>query len=283
MANKQDIVDHYLSGASVVNCSKAFDIPFYKCQIIIRESGSMRTPAETAAARNKAKFDKIFRYVLPDHKAGLSVKQIHEKTGYDRGTIKKALEHGGIKPRNRSEAMLHRMSLTTPDERMRLTENAHKTIRAKGSEFFNKAAVKQAITKEMTCSKIGGGEKLFADHIGQLGFSYVPQKAISIYNIDIMVGNLAVEIHNNTGNPHNMPANKKRIEFLLDCGFDVLYVKTFFSPLAAMAANYAVSMINEFGKNPPGCRQYRMIRGDGEIVTTGHFDSNHSSLIITSG
>lgn len=284
MTNPADLIALYRSGVSVLQCSKRFGIDQDRCRATLVENGvTIRDRAQASAANHATRFRNIFTEVLPHYDAGLSVKAIHEKTGYARSTIKRALEAGGVTPRNRSEAMFHRMANTTPEERLKLAEKAHAAIRAKGSEFFHRTALKQAVTKERTMSKVGQGEEFFADSIGQLGISYIPQKAVGAYNVDILVGNLAVEIHRCSVHPHNESRYRKRLEFLLDCGLDVLYIETLSREITRAATEYTISFLQESGENPTTTSQYRMIRGDGELIATGHFDLHHGALVMTSG
>jgi len=61
--------------------------------------------------------------ILTLYNTGKSVKQLSKIFGVSRGCIRKRLEANNIIPRNRSQSMYVRMSLTSEDERRKLTAN----------------------------------------------------------------------------------------------------------------------------------------------------------------
>lgn len=214
---------------------------------------------------------------------GASVKSLAVKFGRSRSVINACLADHGIKTRCRSDSMYLRMSKTSFEDRKKLTEKANQAIRAKPSSFHKENAEKQAITKAVSLSKVGAGEVEFMNSIKAKGFNPVPQLAVGVYNLDIAVGNLAVEVHANTGHPHTMPRLLRRIKDLLNCGYNVLYIKTLYEPSKCATdwtacADYAVTFIDETSCLPSRACEYRVIRCNGDLIARGRLNGENLAI-----
>jgi transposase-like protein len=216
--------------------------------------------------------------IIADYESGVSMKQLAKRYGICRDVIYRRFAESGITPRNRSESMYLRMKQSTPEERSKLAANAHEVIRNKPPEFHQANAIKQAISKQRTRSKVGIFEDIVIDALKEL--NPIWQLAIGPYNIDIACGNIAIEIHNNWRNPHAYPFYTKRIKYLLECGWNVVYIKLGESVLIDKPTlNKIVSVCKSASLNPSGRCEYWMIRGTGEFIASGCMDGNDFTTI----
>ena len=113
----------------------------------------------------------------------------------------------------------------TPEQRKESAQAANETIRNMPKEFHEESSKKQAIKKQQTQSKVGLGEIEVYNACEKIGYKPILQKAIGVYNIDLAVGNIAIEVYNTTRSPHKEPKLIKRTVQLLKSGYHVVYFK----------------------------------------------------------
>ncbi len=217
------------------------------------------------------RYNDLSATIVDLYQSGVSEKAVAERLGIERVVVRCRLLKAGVTPRNRSDAMYLRMSQTSPDERRHLTAAAHAAARGRIPREDEMAS--QAITRERTQKKVGNGERLFAQWLAGRGHVAILQKAVGRYNLDLAIPPVAVEIHVHPNDPLNRPRTRKRIEYLTDRGWHVLYVwigKTHF--LTEAAADDAIAFLQRAkgDKAVPG--MYRVIRGSGKLVTEGRGD-----------
>lgn len=203
------------------------------------------------------------------YKSGMSVNAISKQLGVSRRTVDFALRKRGITTRNQSESEKHKWSQMSAEQRQKQVAKAHETVRNLPREFFKQGSIKQAIAKEKSLAKVGFLEKEFFDLLGDFGFLVKQQVAFGPYNIDLAVGNTAIEIHINSANPHSHAYYRKRVVSLLKGGWHVIYVKISSKIFIDRAANQVARLINISQGNESLVRQYWMVRGSGELVATG--------------
>jgi transposase len=209
---------------------------------------------------------------------GISEQAIARQFGVSRNCIRTAIERCGITPRSRKEANSLRMSKLTKEEKKKLTKNANEKVRNGG--FNRQTHLKGAITKQSTGSKIGVYESCFAQWVREL--NPVQQLAINVYNIDIAVGNLAVEIDSQTAIPHHCSSTAKRIKHLLSSSFSTLYIRTNCGPVTKRSADYAISMIEEMRRDPSSFPQHRVIDGSGNLLSAHSLNGDELTCIYAS-
>src|SRR5690606_34957896 len=122
---------------------------------------------------------------------------------------------------------------------------------------------------------IGFGESEVAKRLANIGIDCVQQFPWEGYNIDIMAGNLAVEIHNSTTRPDATLQRACRIIKLISSGYSVMYLWLGRDEVITDAAvNEIVAFYNLICSNPSPMGKYRVIRSNGEIDVTSarHLD-----------
>ena len=214
--------------------------------------------------------------------SGNSENATAKKFGVARTAIRGMLLRNNIHIRSQSEAEALKWSKMTKEERINQVKKAHQAAKNRSPEAVRNIMLKSAKTKEKTLSKVGYLEMEFIKEFEKLGYRCKPQKAVDVYNIDIAIGNTAVEVHVKENNPHVKVTDRKRIKYLLKSGWNVIYIKITSDVSVKVAANKVSAMINHIKTNKPSVGQYGMIRGTGQLVTSGCLNGNKLSTVNAS-
>lgn len=220
------------------------------------------------------------------HDAGISVTEIARNMGVASSVIVDRLSEIGITPRNRSEAMYTRMSHTSTEERRRLTNAAHASVR--GVRQTDEHRHKIAVALESSQAMATRTEAIFIEMLNSRGITATPQKAIGRYNVDIALDEFPVIVEINSGGWHGAGAHAaryaERTKYLLDCGLSVvvIWINTTNMPLESSAADYVVSIANKLGSQKPVRGEEIMIRGDGQSTSIGQRKFNNLPAVSCS-
>jgi DNA-binding CsgD family transcriptional regulator len=232
----------------------------------------------------KAKREHLLPEVKRLYEAGYPVLRIAREIGKSRGTVNNCLADLGIEKPTVSEGNILSAALTTPEQRKSRVSEAHKAIRMAGESPVTRQD--HSLREQSSLRYIGEGEKALQSFLEQHGFECIPQAARHGYNIDILVGNVAVEVHNYTNRPHSTTRNLCRIVKLLSSGLHCLYIKTGpDTPMSEAAMEQTIAFLYFARSYPTTERQYRVIRGDGEIDHTAsrQFDEVTSVIVAHCG
>jgi hypothetical protein len=226
--------------------------------------------------------------LVKEYRNGVSENALARKFGVQRRVIRRYLLDAGITPRDRSAAMVVRMAKASPADRKGLTLPANIARRSRAPSSLE--LERKARWRQSALQREGAGELDLIKMLGKRRCATSHQYAIGPYNIDILAGSVAVEVHSQTAYPHNRRSTRKRIEYLFDRGFNVLYVlcaqhvtdekKTVKVSIPAAAAADYIATFAEFTKGDPSFRrQYRMIRRTGELVASASGDLDNITLV----
>lgn len=279
--NRNDIIQMYLDGITPTEIEKITGKTQGVLNTILMDIRKTHAKHHKEAAYLR-KYSNISKGIVSDHISGMSINAISVKYGIIRSTAKKIVEYSGYKTRNRSESMCQRMADTTFEERQKLASAANKSV--KGRLKSDDWLIKQANTKAITLSKIGRGERQVQKWIEDFGYNVTPQGVVYKFNIDILFGNVAVEVHSTSAYPHTIPSLVDRAVYLLNSGYDVLYIhKGRYDLTDRSCADYAISMF-EFRRSYPsaGC-EYRVIGRDGDLIARARSNGNHLTFIPMAG
>lgn len=214
------------------------------------------------------------------YNSGLSVKAIAEKFGVSRNVILVRLEKAGITQRNRSESMYLRMSQTSIENKRLLVSKANEGMRNASKDKIIERLKKSAKTKSQTLSKVGILEQYFIEEITKRGFNCISQFPFDVYNIDIAVGNIAIEIHNSLSNPDRLIPVRKRIINLLKGGWTPVYVKFRYNTLIdKITFDKLISLFKQSSSNPSFIGHYWVIGSTGETISVGRLDGDNITNI----
>lgn len=200
------------------------------------------------------------------YQGGESENAIAKHYGVSRGVIRKRLLKAGIKPRSQSESEKLKWSKMNEHARHNQVKNAHKSNQ--GRIVPEKERILRASTREKACNQyfVGPGEAEFCELLSDRGIYFVPQKAINIYNVDIAIGNVAVEITTDVGR-YTMfnPREIKRAKNLLNFGYHVLAVE--FPDISTLigCSDYIIKTIDEFSRLKPTVSEYWVVRCCSDI------------------
>ncbi len=194
---------------------------------------------------------------IRDYVSGMSELAVSKKYGIERNTIRAHLLRNGIKPRNGSEANIIRMSRLSIDDRKKLTDKAHIAVR--GTKNSIEHGRKIAKSREIGKNNLGFCEEFLAQIFADNGIKCIHQAAIETYNIDILVGSIAVELRCETNNPLNRTQQRKKIEYLLDAGYHVFYILFKRKRAIELCTENIISDIRIIQNLPPVTAQYRVV------------------------
>lgn len=256
--NRENIITLYKSGVTIKQIRNITKGNFYKIRQILID--------ENLFTKDKIKNFPIDE-IINEYTLGNSILSISKKHNIPRITINRRLKREGINIRNGSDANIIRFNNATDDYKKDMVKKANEKIRNMPKEFHHSSSIKQAITKSKTLSKVGQFEIDIFDKLVSEKFNPIQQTPVDAYNIDITVRNIAIEIHVSSVNPTNHPKYTKRIKYLIESGWFVVYIKINKSGLTKIGIDKLVSIVNEFSFNPSNRCKYWMISGTGETLS----------------
>lgn len=219
--------------------------------------------------------------------SGESVKSLANILGISRPCVVRRLKEVGRTPRNRSESMFLRMSKTSPEERLRLSEAAHASVRGKTQSFETRCKIALARESRGGCDSVY--ESSMFDWLVERGLSPVPQKAIGPYNVDLAIdeSRIAVELFGGDWHATGRHAARfrHRTDYILGQGWIPVFIwaqtgwagKIEFSDASA---EYVVALhkIRCAGKSS-GCQEH-VIRGDGYTTPVAKHNPHNGALVL---
>lgn len=199
------------------------------------------------------------------YEAGQSLRSIAVNVGVADATLGKLLLGQGITLRGRSEA---RKLIAASENRHLRAQRGADTKRSQGAFFTSiKARRAIALTNQVRQNNIGQREEELFAALTDAGLHVQRQVAVDAYNLDMAIGNMAIEVHRSVHHPNTRPNLRRRTKKLLDLGWHVIYVWCPREFDARLIANYMEARCHELSVDPAGPRQYRVIRGNGEDAT----------------
>jgi hypothetical protein len=209
--------------------------------------------------------------IINKYTSGMSVKQVADFFKISRGAVVSRLHDVGIIQRDRSESMYLRMSNLTFEERKKLTKKANETL--VGTNQPIEGRIKRAEGVQKSLSKVGKGEDILQGWLEQRGLNVVPQLAVNIFNIDLAIKPIAVELLCAAAYPLSRPFDRNKIKYLCNHGWLVIYITVWkASQMTERCADYVKSCFDILQSDPSMIGQYRMVRGSGDVYSFGSGD-----------
>lgn len=270
--NRDDFVREYLSKKSIGDIARAYGIDEGVAARYGRELGLVR-PKRIQHLRHRRATDDVA--IVAAYVNGMSELAVAKSFGIDRNAVRLRLLEAGVNPRGQCEAETLRWSKMTADQRADQIAAAHEATRGSVAPFERK--LKVAATVEAKGLRTDPLEISFAAMLASRGVPTIAQQAIGPYNCDLGAFPVAVEIFG--GNWHfygrHFARKPQRFRYILDAGWHVLciWINPRF-PMCEAGADYATSYIEEARRDPSRIREYRVIRGAGEIVACGRADDD---------
>jgi hypothetical protein len=135
-------------------------------------------------------------------------------------------------------------------------------------------------------------EQLVQQMLAIRGVETVPQKAIGPYNADLGAEPVAVECFSGEWHRYGRHIDRfpERSIYLLDQGWNlaIIWIENGRRnhagvPLTGRAIDYLVTFIEQSRRDPTFRREYRVIWGDGKILSVSDADLDNFSVIPTRG
>jgi len=278
-ADLDDLADAYAAGKSFAQVAAEVGRNPDAVRLALRRHGvEARPPATERPETRSVVPDDVVRMHI---EGGLSVQEIACHLGVSRGPIVRKIKELGATPRGRSESMTVRMSRATAEERSELAKAAHDAVRGKG--LTPEHSHKIALGKE--ASGYGGpfsaGNEWLAERLSQRSVEHVREKAVGPYNLDFALTTSPVAVEVLGGNWHGVkPIHAQRTPYILNAGWHIVFVWNVKGcQIGSGALDYIVAFAEESRRNPSSRRQYRVIRGDGQLVSAGCADDEKFPLV----
>ena len=218
--------------------------------------------------------------VVRRYRAGESEYALARQFGVDRSTVRHRLLGAGVPIRSMSKAGRMRASRMTADERMAQAAAAHKAATGRQKTFAEKCLA--AITKQERGLFISGLERHLHRLLTERGVAAVQQQAVGPYNCDLALHPVAVEVFGGGWHWYGSHgrAAPERIRYFLNRGWHMLLIAVDRRrcPLTGGVADYIVSYVQELRSLPARKREYRVIRGAGELLAIGYADDEEISI-----
>ncbi len=215
------------------------------------------------------------------YESGESVLAMSHRFGVSRTAVTRWLRDAGLPVRSRSETNRLRMGAMTSAERIALTSAAHDAVR--GSTLPDEQVARTAAGRERTQygGRPGPGHEFLCSVLTAGGIDYVREKAVGRYNLDVAVPAASVAVEVLGGNWHGSKAiHARRTPYLFDRGWHLLFVwDQRRCPVGRGAYDYLIGFLEETSRDPAAARQYRVIRGNGELTATGSADDDEWPLV----
>ena len=205
--------------------------------------------------KNRLQFDP--QPLIDAYVGGESELSISLRTGISRIVIRRRFIENGVAIRNGSEANRLRMSRLTFKERCALTAASHVGVKLIGKDQRRQIREKFALSR---CQKRGWGEDILLERLLRLNLPAVNQTPCGIYNIDITVGTVAVELFSLPWEKQARIRFPKRFKYLADHGYTLLNVGFRRKPQFLGNIEDVIRIIQETYRLPPKERKHRMIR-----------------------
>jgi very-short-patch-repair endonuclease len=288
----ENAVDAYVAGESVENAAGRFRTGEKRLKDALKERGLWRDAATTRRlATSHSTATRLAQSNLPQDEIvaryvdGESEKALADAFGVSRSVIARRLALAGVSRRDPTQANRLMMSVRTPDENRRNVAAANAACRGRTHSVEEKMLRAQRRQERRTHTS--SDELTLAAMLQKRGVDVIHQQAVGIYNIDLGAYPVAVEVygghwHSSADHASRAP---ERFRYLLDSGWAVVivWIDSRRYPLSVAAADYIAAFAQETCRNPALQGQYRVIRGDGEVVASDRFNVEDFSRIPAGG
>lgn len=224
----------------------------------------------------------VWEMVLRDYRQGASVKRIAERYGVVRSSIDLRLRRSGITPRSRSDAERMKWQQMPPRRRAKQVEAAHQATRGVPKSLAHKTA--HARTTEARANHTSPLEIILLNALKARGCAVRQQTAIGPYNCDLTIDGVAVEVFGGQWHFYGRHAERlpERTRYILDRGWPMIFVvvnRQF--PIGPRLADEIIAHADQMRRDPALATEYRVIRGDGQFLTSGRADDAEITIVPT--
>jgi very-short-patch-repair endonuclease len=283
--NADDIVSRYLAGESLHSLSKRYGVDRDVPRRVLREHNiGPRNQAEAALLLRSQVADPVG--LVDNYLAGESAKALGRRLGLAERVVTRTLCQQGVALRANTEANRLRSE--------RMTEAEHRARTAMWADGWNtpisvpsfvpKNIVglrRAALTRQITLSKQLPDElRVRALLPPAWGVEQLP---VDRYNLDFAHGTVAVEVHSAAYHPFWFKQHASRAVDLAERGWHLAYLwLTKGHALSERGVAELVAHAERLDRDPAPERQYIVIRGCGEVISTGRLDPVERTIVPAS-
>lgn len=279
-AKTNEAIKLYESGQSCNQIAAKFGISPDTVRVAIKDAG-VKLDAHRYKSKRRIPADPD---IIQRYRNGESVWALSQSSGLSRTVINRWITEAGLDVRTTSEAGKIRASKMTPAERAAQATAANAAARGATRSAASKLATARTIAEQAASGtrKRSPLELQLGHWLNERGVNFVPEQVVDIYNVDFGINNsVAVELLG--GAWHSRPSradhHRRRTHDILNAGWHMIFVwSTTPAPINPWAADKIVTLLKEAGRLPAAPGQYWVIRGDGELMSTGSGKSDNFTL-----
>ncbi|MEY4762842.1 MAG: hypothetical protein RLZZ200_2698 [Pseudomonadota bacterium] len=224
----------------------------------------------------------VWQRVLSDYAEGMSVKALADRYEAVRSSVDTRLRRSGITPRGQSEAELTKWRRMSPRQRAHQVKAAHQATLGMPKSMAAKEA--HARATEARLHHVSPLEITLIDAIRQRGYRPHQQTAIGPYNCDFSLNGVAVEVFGGQWHFYGRHAARmpERTRYILDRGWPMIFtvIDNNF-PIGPRLADEVIAATHEMRRDPTAPAQYRVIRGDGQLLSAGCANDAQFAIVGT--
>jgi transposase-like protein/very-short-patch-repair endonuclease len=254
---RQNIISLYKSFVSIKDIATRLSINHKSVRKVLQSVGIDTTPRKNINPPD-------LQQVIELYNQGIGVRGIAERLGFNRRYMIGFFDRNGIKRRNPKEQQIERMKHSTPEQIAHLIKKAHEVARGRKRSFEElcNSAITRYKTQSFTNSKY---ESRFSKYLATQNIKFVRQFPCGPYNLDFLIGNIAVEIFG--GNWHHggyhLSSFAKRTKYVLNSGYFLICIFVSESKgdnFEAIIHDKFIPIFNMFSGDKTGITKYCIIR-----------------------
>ncbi|MDN6566761.1 MAG: hypothetical protein L0K65_06890 [Actinomyces sp.] len=275
-----DLCKRYLAGETVKELASALGVSQATVYTRLRARGVVRSAKEAAKTAKYATApwaDEAIKL----HLAGITQAEIGRRVGVTQSSVSSVLLRRGYRTDPADATRRHWESMT-PEERAAQVADAHDAVR--GMVRTEDDLERRARGKQRTQAHATGEERAIARLLRSMGETVVLQQAVGKYNLDLGVGDaVAVELMGGGWHMYGRHGARltKRTMDIADRGWNMHLIWSVYKAhvVPAVVADDIHTFAERTRRDPAFRRQYRVVRGDGELIAAGSLDDDDVTLI----
>lgn len=218
--------------------------------------------------------------LIQDYLAGTSINKLAKRWKVSRIVIYHRLREQSVPIRGRGEAERLKWAQMDGVARRRQIQAAHRAACGR------KATFEERTLRAVTMQRLGHlnpVEQRLANWLAEHGIGTIAQQAIGPYNCDLGAHPVAVEIFGGQWHfsDRHLARLPQRVRYLFDAGWHqlVVVVDSRRYPLHPSIAEELAGFIKRARRHPSAVREYRMLRGAGEVLAACRADDDDLSVV----
>lgn len=270
-------VRRYLAGETATGIAKDLHVSLAIILARLRERGiAIRfvKPPGSQPRRHVPEAQIATRYTGGESELALSLAYAVSRT-----VIARVLRRLGLARRTQSESERLKWTRMTPTQRRAQTAAAHAAVRGTLQPLAHRCKIALSIEH---AGRMTSNERRLHERLKEHGLLTIPQRAIGPYNCDLAASPVAMEVW--VGQWHwggeHMRRTPRRFRYLMNAGWSVLVVQTDTGhPITDATAKYVCAYVKRARRDPSALREYRVVRGAGEVLASGRANDHEITII----